>query len=134
MADDIRLSIDLETRGVVPGDDIRGVARWTASGPLQAIEVRLAWHTEGKGSSDSGVALEDRLDNPPLVGSHAFALPAPEGPYSFSGKLVSLVWQVGLRAIPSGEVAWEEVVISPTGREIRLQREPGSDAAADAGA
>jgi hypothetical protein len=44
----------------------------------------------------------------------------PESPYSFSGKLISLVWAIEVIADPGNETARLDVVIAPEAKEIRL--------------
>ena len=118
----MELRITLVDRRIQPGGEIRGTLHWSSDQDLKAIKLRLSWSTEGKGSGDSGTAHQDTLDNPPRRGSQDFVLYAPEAPYSFSGKVVSLIWSVGARAEPSGETVWEAVTISPTGEEIVLHK------------
>jgi hypothetical protein len=44
----------------------------------------------------------------------------PEGPYSFSGKLISLIWALELACSPGSETVRREITVSPTGHEIVL--------------
>jgi hypothetical protein len=44
----------------------------------------------------------------------------PLAPYSFSGKLISLIWGLELVLEPSQETARFEFTLSPTGEEIML--------------
>lgn len=44
----------------------------------------------------------------------------PADPYSFSGTLISLVWALEVVAEPGGAAGRIDVVVSPTGNEIRL--------------
>ena len=46
----------------------------------------------------------------------------PESPYSFSGKLVSLLWALELVAEPSGDTERKDISITPTGTEISLHK------------
>ena len=59
-----------------------------------------------------------RFDEPGACGSKDFAFPLPEGPYSFSGKLISLIWAMELTVSPGSETLRREITLSPTGREI----------------
>lgn len=102
-----------------PGEAVEGVAFWELAAPPQSVEIRLFWHTQGKGTVDVEVVQSQpapaaQKDRRPF----RFVLPA--GPYSVSGTLVSIVWGVELVAEPSGESASVEIVVSPTGEEIRL--------------
>ena len=45
----------------------------------------------------------------------------PEGPWSFNGLLVHLVWGLELVAEPGEHVARVDLTVAPGGREIQLQ-------------
>src|ERR1043166_4380135 len=57
----------------------------------------------------------------------AVGLRLPESPYSFSGKLISLVWALELVAEPSKEVIRREFVLAPGGEEVRLDSLPARE-------
>jgi hypothetical protein len=73
---------------ITPGNNIR--ARKTY--------VQLQWHTEGRGDRDEGaVAALSLTEAPlqagvPLVGRFAFDL--PDGPWSFAGHYINIIWEV----------------------------------------
>jgi len=81
----------------------------------------LVWKTAGQGSVDMGAVplLEVLLQGDP--GQFSFSVPAPLGPWSYSGYLVSIVWTLELYLTASDcEVARSEhaIVIAPHCREI----------------
>jgi len=86
--------------------------------PTGEFEVRLGWRTRGKGNTDQDVVATVKTGR-----DFWFRLPA-DGPYSFSGKLVSLVWAVEAErgSWPRKETVRQEFILSPTGREIELYR------------
>src|SRR5262245_43430530 len=86
-----------------PGQSIEVQARWEFDEPPQAVELRLVWSTRGKGEADLGVAQTVRFENPSASESRQCTLELPESPYSFSGKLISLIWTIELEAEPSGD-------------------------------
>ena len=106
----------------MPGEEIKGIGVWQLNKNADAVEVRLFWYTRGKGTQDVGIADKVRFDNPTLQGGQPFSLKAPNGPYSFSGKLISLVWALELIVLPSGDTERLEITISPSGHEILLTR------------
>ena len=116
------LGIDLEgdRRDFRPGDTIRGRVHWSLADPPHALNLRLFWYTQGKGNQDVGIAEQVRIDAPPQAGYRPFDLTAPAGPHSFSGKLISLTWALELVSVSDGQTERAELVISPSGREIRL--------------
>ena len=105
-----------------PGEEVAGGVAWTLDDAPRRVVVRLFWRTEGKGTTDTGVADELVIDEPGTMGRQEFAFTLPEGPYSFSGRLISLIWGVEALAEGTDEVAREDLVISPTGAEIDLSR------------
>jgi hypothetical protein len=110
-----------------PGDEVRGECSWHFEKVAEAVEVRLFWHTEGKGTTDVGIAEAVRFEPAGFRGQREFAFRLPEGPYSFSGKLISLAW--GVEAVAEGTRAEPyavEIVLSPTRREIILNEDSGN--------
>ena len=105
--------------GYVPGEALTGLVRWSLSREPVVVMVRLFWRTEGKGSGDSGLAGELKFEGLTGAGEQAFVFEGPDGPYSYSGKLVSVVWAVEAIASPGDEVARAELTLSPTGQEVR---------------
>jgi hypothetical protein len=103
-----------------PGDEVAGTASWRLAASPEAVEVRLFWYTQGKGQQDVEVVETVRLEAPGAADRRAFRFHLPRSPYSFSGKLISLVWAIEAEAAPGGEVGRLELVVSPTGEEILL--------------
>ena len=103
-----------------PGEWIEGRAEWQLDRDARSVEVRLIWFTRGKGDTDVSVLDSQRIDAPARSDSRAYRFRLPEGPYSFSGKLISLVWAIELVAEGIKEAARLEFTLSPDGREIEL--------------
>ena len=113
-----------------PGDVVEGKAFWRLDPPPESVELRLFWYTEGKGDQDVGIVETIPYAGPAAEDRRSFQLRLPEGPYSFSGKLISLVWAIEVVAQPGDRVGRCEITVSPTGGEIRLHpgenRHPGA--------
>lgn len=103
-----------------PGETINVTALWALSAPPRSLEARLCWFTRGKGTVDAGVVNTQLVPNPGLAGEHSFAFTLPDAPYSFSGKLISLIWAVELVAEPGPRSARCEFTLSPHGQEVVL--------------
>ncbi|GIW97162.1 MAG: hypothetical protein KatS3mg111_0495 [Pirellulaceae bacterium] len=117
------ISIQLENNQQVfqPGDTITGIVRWkNLHTPLDRVELRLIWFTRGKGNLDVGVHDSRTFEHPLESDQQEFHFVAPEEPYSFSGKLISLIWAIEAIAFPSQEAAQVEIVVAPEGKEILL--------------
>ena len=104
------------------GDTIDGMVEWRKDEEVESVEVRLFWFTKGKGTEDIGIAETVNFENCGLIGKEKFSFKAPAGPYSFSGKLISLVWAIETVAEPGGECERVEIVISGTGEEVMLSK------------
>jgi hypothetical protein len=119
----LRVELDEGRASFRPGEVVRGTASWSLDAPPAAVEVRLIWFTQGKGDRDVGLVESVPAAAPGAEGGLSFAFTLPDGPYSFSGTLVSLLWAVEAVALPASDAASAELVVSPSGREILLPRE-----------
>lgn len=124
--------IQVETRDGVtsfrPGDEVAGRAWWQLDRPPSEVVARLFWYTQGKGTQDVVVVQEETFPAPGGQDQRKFSFRLPAGPFSFSGQLISLLWAVEVVAQPGEESARIEIVVSPTGDEIRVvpMEEPGA--------
>jgi len=115
------LRIDIGGQRVFkPGDRIEGRVRWQVDDPPQSAEVRLFWYTSGKGTRDVENVGSVTLQTPQPNDDRTFSLTLPRQPYSFSGKLISLIWALELIVEPGSNVERQEFVMSPTGAEVVL--------------
>jgi len=122
-----KLSIELSggKDTFAPGERVDGHIEWGLDANPAALELSLLWYTSGKGTRDVQVLHTNKTDGPGAFGSDKFSFTLPAGPYSFSGKLISLIWALELTCTPGEETVRREVVVSPTGREILLASVPG---------
>lgn len=109
-----------------PGAALDGEVSWLLQTVPEAIELRLFWHTSGKGTTDVEVVEVRRFDSPGLRQQHTFHFVLPEGPYSFSGRLISLSWALELVVLPSGPSQRLPLVVAPGRAEIELHAVPVS--------
>jgi hypothetical protein len=116
----IQIQVDGEQTAFRPGESVNGTVSWLLPVPPAQVSVELFWTTRGKGQVDSEVVQSKQMKNPPAAGQERFALKIPNGPYSFSGKLVSVLWGLRLIIHPSQEQAQVNLTVSPTGLEINL--------------
>jgi hypothetical protein len=106
-----------------PGDVVEGTVRWQFAEPPEEIELRLFWSTEGRGDQDLEVVETVPFENPGAMDRRTFRLHLPQGPYSFSGKLITLTWGLEALAQPGDRVGSFHLTLSPTGEEIRLHQD-----------
>jgi hypothetical protein len=118
----VRIRFDGNGRMYRPGETFSGEYRIESVSPdeVRAIEVSVLWYTEGKGDQDSRLVSTVELANPGENEVRPFNIRLPEGPFSFSGKLISLVWALEAVAAPGSGARRLEITVSPTGKEILL--------------
>ena len=120
------LSLDLAGQSAFePGQTVPVTAKWNLKAPLDAVELRVVWNTAGRGDVDLQIAEAVRIESPPPSDTRQITLTLPRQPYSFSGKLVSLVWALELVAMPSLASTRTKITIGPGGKAIRLPELPG---------
>lgn len=113
------ITITIDEKNLRPHGRVRGSITWQVENMLKNLSVRLFWYTRGRGTEDLQVV--DHVDlAPALQGQAGFEFGIPEGPYSFSGKLISLIWAVEAVVLPGGECARDIILVSPSGNEILL--------------
>jgi hypothetical protein len=103
-----------------PGEPMAGAVSWTLDTLAERVELRLFWYTRGKGTAATEVVEVVRFEKPQLHEKRQFQVTAPDGPYSFSGKLISLVWALELVVRPGKLCHTQGIVISPNGAEVEL--------------
>ena len=119
--EELKIQIAESKTSFAPGESIEGTLRWNLQENPESVEISLFWRTEGKGTRDVGVIDTTRFDSPGTLGQRDFSFKTPPGPYSFSGKLISVIWAVEATAYPTEQTARQQITISPTGREIILK-------------
>ena len=110
-----------------PGEQVAGTASWAMDRPVRSLAIELLWTTRGKGTVDTQVVASATLSGP-AAGRQEFRLQLPQMPYSFSGKLLSLMWMLRLANADTKEEATANITMSPTGREIQLLASSETDA------
>jgi hypothetical protein len=105
-----------------PGASVEGRVSWNVDGATSA-EMRLFWYTHGKGTEDVGLIDTVAFPSPQTTDQRTFRFTLPEAPFSFSGKLISIIWAIELIVEPGPSVERREIVLSPSGREVVLAHE-----------
>ncbi|MEE4273279.1 MAG: hypothetical protein V2I67_16515 [Thermoanaerobaculales bacterium] len=118
---ELRIDLDGNRSHFLPGDDVGGGIVWRLSEPAEALELRLFWHTSGKGTEDVGIVRVHRVDDPGAFGEQEFSFRLPAGPYAFSGALITLAWSIELVTLPGKATERVDITVAPTPVEVRLQ-------------
>jgi hypothetical protein len=103
-----------------PGETIEGTVSWHLDEDAEAVEVRLFWYTQGKGSQDVEVVDTRPMARPERSGTMSFEFEVPRGPYSFSGKLITLSWAIELVVQPNSATERLDLKIGPQPVEIDI--------------
>lgn len=104
------ISVEFETPEPIPaGGELRGYALWSPDEGQRgsSFDLVLRWRTEGRGRRDSGIVARHRtpltegIPAEPVRFPFRFLLP-PDGPVSYHGHLLSILWEVEARL----DVSW----------------------------
>jgi hypothetical protein len=106
-----------------PGETLEGLASWDLDKAPKSLEVRLYWRTQGRGTVDLEIVRSVKFEGAGAQERRPFQIALPPGPYSFSGRLVSIIWGVELVAEPKGDAAHIEITMSPGGGVLRPVRD-----------
>ena len=116
----LRIDISGGLRGYKPGETMNGRVTWQVDEPPQSAELRLFWYTSGKGTQDVENVDSVVFQTPQTHDDRTFSLTLSRQPYSFSGKLISLVWALELIVEPGSNVERQGLVMSASGSEVVL--------------
>ncbi|KPK37951.1 MAG: hypothetical protein AMJ65_13520 [Phycisphaerae bacterium SG8_4] len=119
--DTLTIQLEQNKTALRPGDVVAGTVSWKLEEQVRQVELRLLWYTQGKGDEDAGLVETMTFAQPSLSDQRSFRFTLPNGPYSFSGSLISLTWTLELSTRPGDNCERKEITVSPTGREILLQ-------------
>ena len=106
-----------------PGEELAGEVTWQTDSDPGPIELRLFWHTAGKGTQDVELVEKISFSTPMRSDRRDFSFLLPNSPYSFSGKLISIVWALELVMLNVGDTERLEIVVSPDRSEVAFDRE-----------
>lgn len=103
-----------------PKEQLWGRIYWMVERPPKSVEINLIFYTVGKGTEDVIIVDKTELQNLTTQEEREFAFKLPEGPYSFSGQLISVIWAVEAIIKPSGLSQRKDFLLSPMDKEILL--------------
>ncbi|WP_035609023.1 hypothetical protein [Haloferula sp. BvORR071] len=102
-----------------PGETIKGQVSWQLDKPPQDLELRLFWHTRGRGTEEAETVGSRGLGTA-LQGSSEFSFTLPASPWSVDGQLVSICWALELVDKKAGGLALAEFTMAPGGKPLVL--------------
>lgn len=113
-----QFSLSLTQKHCRPTERLRGEVSWQLNKAPKKLQVNLYWTTAGRGNTDLRI-IESKSLKPNQHGFSSFEFVLPAGPYSFSGRLITLSWAVEFIA-DSNECVTETIVVAPDATELRL--------------
>ena len=100
----ISIVIDGASRVHFPGDTLSGAIQIDVVDPqeIQAVEISVLWHTQGKGDEDLGVHHFERFtadgeNRGTLHELRTFRTTLPQSPLSYDGRILKIHWCVRVR-------------------------------------
>lgn len=118
--EELGLFVENDRTGFRPGETLVLSVLWALPEKPASLEVRLFFYTRGKGTEDVEVVATRTLSADAAAGEGRAEFVLPEAPYSFSGKLISVLWAAELIAEPGSRATRCDFVLSPTGQELLL--------------
>lgn len=119
------LELDDPRGRYAPGSVLRGSVAWSTEGKLDKVTIGAVWSTSGKGTEDAGIGESTQIERPRRTDKQRFELRLPDGPYTFTGRLIALGWQLEL-ALDDETVFTLPFVLSPFEERIVLSEVPDS--------
>jgi hypothetical protein len=119
-----------------PGEKLEATAEWQLDHPAEAVELRLVWFTRASDDGDTtfvrDMSIVDRVrfESPERTGTGHRWVRLPNGPYSFNGSLISLVWALELVVEPAPDTHRLEITVAPRGKAIALHAQTADDESA----
>jgi hypothetical protein len=103
-----------------PQSRIEGSVSWGLGSTSDWLEVRLVWHTEGKGTREVMVVGRVPLMDVRVGNQRTFSFTLPDMPYTYHGQILSILWSIDVFGPARGLLRREEqiatlpIVVSPT--------------------
>jgi hypothetical protein len=119
---ELDIQIDEGRTAFEPGETIGVNLEWSLPRAPSELQLCAVWNTVGKGTTDVGTEQSMTIDSPGAAESRRVEFKLPAAPYSFSGRLISLVWALELVAGRSNSFR-KEITIAPGASEVLLNRE-----------
>ena len=118
----IQINIKDDNIMFLPGDEIEGEARWELPQAPARLVVNVYWFTDG---SVSNIVEGLELKSAEASGTLPFTFKLPVTPYSYSGRLFSISWEIEAYSESPDERCARPFIMSPYNATGELRsREP----------
>ena len=116
----LELNIEEGRLSFSPGEAVNVELEWELEERTTEIKLRLVWFTKTKGKPEFELIQEESISNPDLTGKRSFKFQIPIMPYSFQGKLFSLIWAFEAELIPGKRIFRQEISIGPDQKAVSV--------------
>lgn len=114
------LKIELSHEEFLPNETIKGKIIWHLQKPPETITLNIGWYTEGRGTEDAHIEYERQWSMMFLTGDKNFMFKLPPSPYSFSGKLIELLWYVSVETKKGNIHTRTDIIVSPNKKTVMI--------------
>ena len=114
------ITLDIHKTVFEPQDEVVGRVTWSLHRSPKVVTVTAGWYTQGRGSEDEQIEIEQKWRTDENRGVQGFVLPLSKSPYSYSGKLIEIIWYVSAKTKKGGLHTRTDIVVSPNGKPVTL--------------
>ena len=114
----IQINIKDDNVIFLPGDEIEGGVLWELPQSPAKLVVNVYWFTDG---SVSNIVQGFELNSVDAAGTLPFKFSLPVTPYSYSGKLFSISWEIEAYSVSPDERCARPFIMSPYNTVIELR-------------
>ena len=118
----ISIQLNDQRTAYAPREKVSGKVTWQLDKTPESGELRLTWSTRGRGDGDYATAETIPFANPQATETRPFTITLPDGPYSFSGTLITLTWTIEVEFQPGKVANGVDIVLAPDGKAVSLPK------------
>ena len=109
----ISIQLNDQRTAYAPREKVSGKVTWQLDKTPESGELRLIWSTSGRGNREITRSPETiPFPNPQATETRSFTITLPEGPYSFSGTLITLTWTIEVAFQPGNVANGVDIVLA----------------------
>ncbi len=114
----LNLNFDEARKEFLPGKTVSVQLEWELLNEVERIDLRLFFFTRGHGDTDVELVQKESIEQPGKRGKQSFQFSLLSLPYSFEGKLFSIIWAIEAELFPLKEIYREEIVVGPNKMQV----------------
>ena len=119
----LNLKFDEDRKEFLPGETVSVQLEWELENKVERIDLRLFFFTRGHGDTDFELVQKESVEQPERRGKQSFQFSLLSLPYSFEGKLFSIIWAIEAELFPLQEIYREEILVGPNKIQVSQNSE-----------